>query len=187
MESISKLFFAQQVVSMFDNPISIGESEALVSLEGSVVVVPSIALSEDEKPSKVFDNSFTPSSGGVSPKSASNSIITTKQSIILSMIFISFAIMFFIEGSRANSSNQANSQMQELFEAYPSLESSYTRDSIIKKYKTIDRVERKKRDIVKKISSMIFSGVSLVSLDMDEKSFKVRLVCKDTRVVQMIF
>ncbi len=185
LESISKLFFAQQMVLMFDTPISIGESEALVSLDGSVVVVPLLALGEDEKPSRVFDNSFTPSRG-ISPKSVSNTIITTNQSIIFSIIFIAFAIMFVVEGKRANSSSQASIQMQELFEAYPSLESSYTRDSIIKKYKTIDKVERKKRDIIKQISSMIFGGVSLGTLDINEKSFKVRLVCKDMQVLRKV-
>ncbi|MFK5975628.1 MAG: hypothetical protein QM493_03875 [Sulfurovum sp.] len=186
LESISKLFFVQQMVEKFNSPLSLGESEALVLLEGSVVVVPSEALGEDEKPSKVFDNSFTPNSGGVSPRSESNSIITTKQSLILSVIFISFAIIFIIEGIRSNSSSQSNAKMQELFEEYPSLKSSYTRDSIIKKYKKIDIVERKKRDIVKSISAMIFDGVSLGSLDINEKNFKVRLVCKDKRVRKKI-
>lgn len=185
LEKISKIFFAQQVVSMLDNPLYIGESEALVSLEGSVVVVPSLVLSEDEKQYLKFDNSFTPNRG-VGIKSASNSLITTKQSIILSSIFVAFAIMLFVEGLEYSNTNQAKAKMQELFAEYPSLESSYTRDSIIKKYKKLDKSERNKRDIVKKISTMIFNGVSLGSLDIDDKGFKVRLVCKDAKVAKNI-
>jgi len=186
IDTISKLFFAQQVVDMFDRPVAIGDSEALVSLEGSVVVVPSVALSEDEKPSKIFDDSFTPKRGVGIKNASANSIISTKQSIIFSVIFIAFAIMFFVEGARYGSSSQAELKIAELYEAYPSLESSYTRDSIIKKYKSIDKIERRKRDIIKKISIMIFDGVSLASLNINLNGFKANIICKDAKVSKRV-
>ena len=76
--------------------------------------------------------------------------------------------------------------MQELLEAYPSLQSKYTRDSIVAKYKTIDTAERKKREIIKTVSGMIFKGVTLTSLDIDEKKYIVQFSCKDAQVAKRV-
>ncbi len=76
--------------------------------------------------------------------------------------------------------------MQELLEAYPSLQSKYTRESIVNKYKTIDQVERKKRELVKAVSSMIFKGVTLDSLQIDAKILKAQFTCKDAAVSKRV-
>lgn len=76
--------------------------------------------------------------------------------------------------------------MQELLQAYPALQSSYTRASIVKKYKTIDSVERKKRDMVKMVSGMIFKGVTLASLKMDDKMLQAHFSCKDAQAASRI-
>ena len=76
--------------------------------------------------------------------------------------------------------------MQELLKAYPSLQSKYTRESIVTKYKTIDTAERKKRDIIKSVSGMIFKGVTLTALDIDEKGYKVQFSCKDAQIAKRV-
>ncbi len=81
---------------------------------------------------------------------------------------------------------QGKNRCNELFEAYPSLQSKYTRDSIVTKYKTIDTTERKKRDIIKMVSGMIFKGVTLTSLEIDEKEYKVQFSCKDAQVAKRL-
>lgn len=182
LENISKLFFAQQSVDLFDKPLLLGEKQALVSLDGTVVVVPRGALSEEEGPSLVFDNSFTPKKGVVL-QGAYGSMFSRKQAYMLAAVFALFSLMFFVEGWRyGNNIKAAQAQSQELVEAYPSLESKYKRESIIAKYKTIDTVERKKRDTIKKVSEMIFKGVILTSLEMNEKRFIVNFSCKDAQI-----
>ena len=186
LENVSKLFFAQQAVDLFDKPLLLGENEALISLDHMVVVVPKGALTEGEGPSLVFNNSFTPKNGVLLP-GAYGSVLSMKQASILATIFTLFALMFFVEGWRYSDNAKAGeSQMQELLEAYPSLQSKYTRDSIVTKYKTVDRVERKKRDMIKVLSGMIFKGVTLTSLQIDEKMYKVQFSCKDTQVAKRV-
>lgn len=186
LENVSKIFFAQQAVDLFDKPLVLGENEALVSLNQMVVVVPKGALAEDEDASLVFDNSFTPKKG-VGLQDAYGSVLSVKQASTLAAIFTLFTIMFFVEGSRySNNAQIGEAQMQELLESYPSLQSKYTRDSIVKKYKTIDTAERKKREIVKMVSGMIFKGVTLTSFDIDEKRYKVQFSCKDAQVVKRV-
>lgn len=186
LENVSKLFFVQQSVDLFDKPLLLGENEALVSLDHMVVVVPRGALTEDEGAALVFNNSFTPKKGVVL-QGAYGSILSLKQALILAAIFTLFALMFFVEGWRySNSAKEGEAQMQELLESYPSLQSKYTRESIAAKYKTIDTVERKKREIIKMVSGMIFKGVTLTLLDIDEKMFKVQFSCKDAQVAKRV-
>ena len=186
LENISKLFFAQQSLELFDRPLLLGENDALVSLDDMIVVVPRIALKDDEGSFLTLDNSFTPKKG-VMLQGAYGSVISLKQASVLAAIFTLFAIMFFVEGWRYSNNAQAGEdKMDELLQSYPSLQSKYTRDSIVTKYKTIDTVERKKREVIKMVSGMIFKGVTLTSLDMDEKSFKVQFSCKDVQVANRV-
>jgi hypothetical protein len=186
LENVSKIFFAQQSVDLFDKPLLLGENEALVALDDMIVLVPRGALGEDEGHFLVFDNSFTPKKG-VMLHDTYGSVLSLKQASTLAAIFTLFAIMFFVEGSRySNNAQVGEAQMQELLEAYPSLQSKYTRDSIVAKYKTIDTAERKKRETVKMVSGMIFKGVTLTSLELDEGSFKVQFSCKDAQVANRV-
>ena len=185
LENVAKIFFIQQAVNKFDKPLFIGESEALVSLDGTIAVIPRGALTNEES-SLTFDESFTPKKGVVLQGSY-GSVVTLKQAIILAAIFGLFALMFFIEGWRySNNAKATETQMQELLEAYPSLQSKYTRESIVNKYKTIDSAERKKRDMIKALSGLIFKGVTLTSFEMNEKSFTVQFSCKDAKVAKRV-
>ncbi len=186
LEKISKLFFAQQRVDLFDKPLFLGDNEALVSLDNMIVVIPRSALAQDEDTFLVFDNSFTPKKG-IALQGAYGSILSKRQASILATVFILFASMFFVEGWRYSSNEKAGkAQLQELLEAYPSLQSKYTRDSIVSKYKTIDSIERKKRDIMKTLSGMIFKGVTLNALEINQQIFKVQFSCKDAQVVKRV-
>jgi len=183
---VSKLFFVQQSVGLLDKPLAVGENSALVSLDHTAVIVPRIALGEDEGALSRFDNSFTPKRGVVLP-GVHGSLFDVKQTAVLATVFGLFALMFFVEGWRYGNSTQADeAQIQELLEAHPSLNSKYTRDNIISKYKTLDARERKKRGIIKTLSGMIFKGVTLTSFDMDEKMFKVAFSCQNTQVAKRL-
>ncbi len=185
LEQVSKIFFAEQARDHFAGPLLLGKKEALVVLDNTVVVVPKIALQE-ETTSLTFDNSFTPKKGVVL-QGSSGSILNLKQALILAGTFTLFAVMFFVEGWRYSGNSKVGVvEMQELIEAYPSLESKYTRDSIIAKYRTIDILERKKRELIKILSGMIFKGVALTSYTMDDKTFEVIFSCKDAEVAQRV-
>jgi len=186
LEHVSKLFFAQQSVDLLDKPLAVGENTALVSLDHTAVLVPRTALGEDEGALSRFGNSFTPKRGVLLP-GVHGSLFDVRQTAVIATVFGLFALMFFVEGWRYSNNTQADeAQIQKLLEAYPSLRSKYTRDSIISKYKTLDARERKKREIIKTLSGMIFKGVTLTSFEMDEKMFKVAFSCKDAQVAKRL-
>lgn len=186
LEYVSKLFFAQQSASLFVAPLFLNSDKALISLEHDIAVVPQNVLGDQNSAPLEFDNSFTPKKG-ISLQSVYGSILSVKQTAVLASLFICLCVIFFIEGLRyGENSKVIESQMEELFEAYPSLSSQYTRESIVSKYKTIDTVERKKRNTIKNVSSMIFKGVTLNSLEMNEKRLRADFECKDAQVLKRV-
>ena len=61
-----------------------------------------------------------------------------------------------------------------ILERNPSLVSSYSRDSILSKYRKIDAKERKKRDLIIKLSKVVTSNqVEVDKFTMDDNSFEL--------------
>ncbi|MDQ7047111.1 MAG: hypothetical protein Q9M39_05645 [Sulfurovum sp.] len=186
LEHISKLFFAQQSADFFVSPLFLGSNEALLSFDDVIVVVPRVALGEDIGDSLVFDTRFTPKKG-ITLQDAYGSILTLSQTVMLSSIFGLMAIIFFIEGSRYSGNSKAiQVEMDEIVENYPSLSSKYTRESIVSKYKTLDRTERKKRETIKTLAGMIFKGVTLTSFEMNDEKFSAHFSSKDAEVFKKV-
>jgi len=184
-EQVGKVFFAQQALDRFETPVQLGEKDVLFAIDGVVGNVPRAAFREETKIVQI-DDSFTPSNG-LSLQDSFNSFISQKQSIGLATLFTLFALIFFTEGWRYGSTSQTLKQeIETLLEEYPSLESQYKRQSIAKKYRVIDKNERKKRDIVKTLGSMIFKGVKVESFKMNDKGFTVRFKCDNTKVAKQL-
>lgn len=184
LEYISKIYFAEQIVESFNIPIALYDKKALVNLNGTAVVVPRTALENEDTLSTVKSHSRPKSGISIG---TSNSFLTTKQSIYLSLFFILFSFIFFIEGSRyGEDSHRIKKEMNLLFEKYPALQSAYTRKNISKKYRNLDQKERKKRNLVKIFSTMMFKGVKLISLEMDNKEFHVVFACEDASNVKKL-
>ena len=184
LEQVSKLFFAQQAVEHLDKPVFLSDAEALVGLDGIATVIPRSALG-DEVSSLRVDKAFTPKKGVVI-QGTYGSILSLKQTVMFASVCLLFAMMFFVEGLRYGSDGGADEEMQTLLSSHPSLQSSYARESIMTKFKTLDNIERKKRESVKNLSEMIFKGVTLLSFQMDDKQFEARFSCKDAEIANRI-
>ena len=184
-EQVGKIFFAQQASDSFTGPVLLGEKEALVSLDNTVVIIPKIALKENND-TLAFDDGFTPKTG-VTPQGTHGPVLSQKQAIGLAAFFTLFSFMFFVEGWRyAHDSQAIQKEMQILLEEHPSLQSEYTRESIAAKYRTIDKNERRKREVVKTLAGMIFKGVKVGSFNLNEKEFKIEFICSDDKVAKRL-
>jgi hypothetical protein len=184
-ENISKVYFAQQVPNAFEKPIVLSDKEALLTIDNNVTVIPVSILSDDTKRG-VFDKMLTPKSG-ITLQQDSASFISRREAFVLAAIFMVFAGIFFTEGwYYSRNINMQQKEMEELLEAYPALQSKMQRDSIAMKYKKIDTQERKKRETIKKLASMIFKGVDLASFHMNEKQFKATFSCADSRTMEKL-
>lgn len=185
VESISKLYFAQQVAEKFMTPVLLDKDEVLSNIQHTATVTPKMLLNERVQ-CQGFSDAFRPSEG-VTFSVGSKSIIGQKEAWIISAIFILFALMFAAEGLRYR---QVTASMQEkvaqLLKEYPALQSQYARDNIAEKYKKIDQVERRKREVLKGLSRLVLPGVEVENLSMEGKQFSFTLRYPDEKTVQRI-
>jgi len=182
LANISKMYFAEQSSVLFKAPVLLGDNDALANLDGTMTVIPQMVLQVDEKPIKI-NKSFTPKKGLALEEGRSKALITNTETYTLAAILVLFAAIYFAEGSRYGGDDaEQEAQIRLLLENYPSLQSSYKRESIASKYKIIDKKERKKRDVIKSLSHMIFKGSTLISLSLDDKKFEAHFQCKDASV-----
>jgi len=182
VEQVSKLYFAQQVSEKFNTPVLLDENTTLSNVQHTATVVPKILLPQETQ-YQAFDETFTPKAG-VSFGAGMHSIIGKKETWMIGAIFLIFALMFAVEGRRYR---QVVDTMQEklvlLLKDYPALQSQYARENIAKKYRTIDREERHKREVLKDLSRLVLPGVEVESLLMGRKSFSITLKCPDEKSV----
>jgi len=184
-EYLSKVFFVQQAPQAFIQPVILSNKAVLMTIDGIVVHVPKSALSE-EYATADFDKQFMPKTG-ISLPGSNHSFLNQKEAIALAVIFSIFAGIFFIEGWQYSKSLKAQEkEIQTLLEDYPALQSKMQRESISLKYRAIDSKERKKREIIKTLASMIFKGVTLTAYHMDEKHFKVVFTCNNMKIAQKV-
>ena len=190
-DQVSKIFFAEQSLEYFrPASLALGEHEALSVIDDTVVVVPRVALGEAHFPSLRFTNEFTPQSAGVKVKNKpteQSKLLTQTQAFSLGAVFLLFAGMFAVEGSRYGGDDaESKAELESIYESHPYLQSTYTRQDAIDKYTMIDKQERRKRDAIKTASNMIFKGVTLEKLHTDDKQFLAIFKCSDTMVANRI-
>ena len=184
-EKIVNVYFAEQIAESLMHPVLLGEREAMVNLGGTMTVVPQDALKSSER-TMTIDDSMKPKKG-VTFEGRGKSLISSNEAYTLAGILLLFCVIYFVEGSRYSSNDATlEKEMQILLEDYPSLQSSYTRKNIAHKYRAIDKKERKKREIIKALSHMIFKGSTLKLLTISDKRFKAQFACKDERVANKL-
>lgn len=171
---VGKLFFAQQAVEHLMTPLALGEEQALVNLNGVATVIPTSVL---ERPPMIDEPlaSWTPKRGVSIAGGSHGSLLslTRKQTLALAAPLVVFGLVWIVEGVRlgSGSSQAIEAKIAQLLSAHPALQSSYTRQSVAQKYRTIDHIERKKREIIKHLSKIVGQGVTLTSLEMDQAHF----------------
>ncbi|MDQ7086271.1 MAG: hypothetical protein Q9M36_15815 [Sulfurovum sp.] len=137
-ERVSKMYFAEQSLEAFVDPVLLGESSALVNLYGTMTIVPQLALEPHSRRMSIHTG-LTPQKG-VSFEVGSKTLIPLNEAYTIASICILFMAIYLVEASRYGGSDHVHDEeILVLLEAYPALESSYTRNNILLKYREIDK------------------------------------------------
>jgi len=184
-DQVSKLYFAEQSKEQLALPILLNEREALVTLDESVTVVPRQLLASTQRYQR-FDDSFAPQRG-LSFGVGADSLFSRKDAFIIATLLALFAFVVFFEALRYRSVAQSmESEIAALFVEYPTLQSGYARKNIIKKYRKIDKKERKKRELLKNISHFISPKVVVEHLILDKERLTVLFKCQDSNSMRKV-
>ena len=183
-QKVSRLYFAQQLADTLTSPVALGEDEAMANINDTMAVVPRSVLSEAEDFKQ--PDTFSLPKKGIS-LGGEGSLLTRKQALSLAAVLLLFAAIFVYEGLRyGGNAKEESAQMQTLLAEYPALQSRYTRESVAQKYQTLDTHERRKREVIKALSKMIFKGVTLTSLRIDDRKFQAEFAVEDNKVAQKL-
>ncbi len=176
---IGKLYFAQQMVDGLHTPISLGEKEALGTIDKTVVFASKgffenrtfTTLEELEKPTR-----------GVYPKEGSEGgvLFGKKEAMIYSVVLALFSLFWIVQGVRYEKRLEPiDKRIRSVLTEMPELKSGYKRESIYQKYKKIDTTQRRLRSWFVRLSKAVFGGVSLKALAYKKEHVSVSFVCKD--------
>ena len=168
--NVSQMFFAQDYLDDFTKPVLLESGELLTTMHDTVVLLPKM-LVDTSRYYAPFDSQIQLKEG-VSFSLNSGSLLGQKESVLLTLLFLSFSIILGIEGLGYKSVvSTMNEEVATVLNEYPSLQSQYARDNIAKKYQKIDSIERHKRELLKSLSMLVISDVKIESLDLDSKNF----------------
>ena len=172
---VSKIYFAQQLIGQIETPILIDDNSALVNIDNVITIVPT----------KIIDSSIEYNSldikslklrGGVTMGSSLNSYVSLKETLLLGTIFTILGGISLFEGERIKHSiSKENAKLTELLDENPRYASSMVRESILSKYKPIDKIERLKRDSIKDISKLLSNKSELELLTIDKNRIKATI------------
>jgi len=169
---ISKIFFAQELEPYLKEAISLGNKTALKSINEVVTVVPK-RLFENEYEYKALNLKDIPLKNSVSISSSYSSLIPLKQTIIITTLLAILGGISIFEGMEIRKSIQPDQEkLEALLDKNPKLSSNRIRKSILAQYEPIDKMERKKRDIIDSISKLLSPTSQLKELVVDDKKVK---------------
>ncbi len=182
---VENLYVAQQSATMFANPIELDTTTALGLIDDVVTVMPKALFGE--RRFLRFDESFRPSSGGVSFGIDGGRAIAKRDAVLLASLFAILGTIFWIEGfGYASIKSKQGQSVEALLEDYPALQSKYSRDSIAKKYSSRDSSERKKREFLKEIDSVVRYGGVVESIEIAPVTMKAKLKVPNTSSYNML-
>jgi len=169
---IGKIFFAQELAPYLKEAISLGNKTALKSIDEVVTVVPK-RLFENEYEYKVLNLKDIPLKNGLSISSSYSSLIPLKQTITITTLLAILGGIYIFEGMEIRKSIQPDQEkLEALLDKNPKLSSNRIRKSILAQYEPIDKIERKKRDIIDSISKLLSPTNQLKELVVDDKKIK---------------
>ncbi len=165
---VKRLYFAQQLKDLFRKPVALGEHYVMQTVNDTVTLFPRSAVQDEVTIGTIRLPAKLPRSKVSLHTGANRSLLSVKQTATLSVLLLLGALLYFVEAKRYEDPNAA--RLQALHEAYPKLAGRYTRETILQKYRSIDRAERGKREAIEAIAKMIFKDATLTSLGVDDKA-----------------
>ena len=183
---ISKVYFTQELSPLLkDRPLEVGDNYALIDIDGVVTFIPKKLLDRDIEFVDINLQNIS-LRHGVSIGS-SYSLISFKHTVILSILLLSFGVIYLLEAYRLKGSIlKEQERFEALLDKNPKLSSKRIRDSILEKYEPIDIVERKKRDALSAISKVLSNSVYLKSLSLDNRKILAIIGSDSARDIRVI-
>jgi len=183
---VSKIYFAQELKDELEEPIALSQTTVLQNVEGIVTLIPT-RLMDPNVPLKTLDIEKIKLTSGVSMGSSHASLVSLKETILLSSLFLLLGTVFIFEGSRIRSSiSNEKEQLTQLLDKNPNYSSSMIRQNILDKYRPIDKIEREKRQAIKDLSKLLSDNKELLMLKIEKATLKADIKASNANMTKEI-
>ena len=186
LSQIGKIYFAQELENSLIEPVQLSTHMAMQTIDGTVTLLPQSLLATDVE-YHALDLDKETLKQGIAISSSYDSLIPFKETAILTTLLLCLGGFFLFEGhlERATLDNIQLTK-DALLEENPKFSSAIVRNSEIKKYEKIDKVERVKREALMQISKMIAHENRLKSLVLTEKSIETTIITRSKQDINTI-
>jgi len=185
---VSKIYFAQELKNELEDPIQLSETTVLQNIEGVVTLIPSRLINQHVS-FKTLNLKTVKLSSGISMGASYASLVSLKETILLSSIFVMLGTVFIFEGNRIKSSiSTENDQLTQLLDKNPhsNYGSSIIRENILEKYRPIDKTERAKRQSMQDISKLLSANSELTTLNIEKSTIKSSIKISNTSISKQV-
>ena len=185
---VSKIYFAQELKNELEDPIQLSDITILQTIEGMVTLIPSRLMSQHIS-FKTLNLKTVKLSSGISMGASYASLVSLKETILLSSIFIILGTVFIFEGNRIKSSiSNENAQLIQLLDNNPhtNYASSMIRENVLEKYQPIDKTERAKRQSMQDISKLLSAKSELTTLNIEKSTIKTSIKISNTSISKQV-
>jgi len=183
---VSKIYFAQELSSELEEPIQLSAKNILKTIDGTVTIIPS-RLMESDADYKPLNLANVKLHSSITMGGSMNSLISLKESIILSSLFFILGSIFIVEGNRIKSSLDGdNEKIIQLLDDSPTYGSSLIRKSILEKYQPIDSNERAKRESLKEISKLLSANSQLSELKIEKETITATIKTSNANISKQV-
>ena len=184
---VGKIYFAQELASLLEEPMLLGEEEAMQSMGDIVAIIPKRLINPEDDTYKELDLSKVSLHNGIALSSSYESVIPLKQTVFITTLLVVLGGVFLVEGNRIKGSLENIEAKRDLILAKnPKLGSALIRNSELGKYEPINKKERLKRDSIKVLSKMLSAKSVLKMLSVDDKSVMASIETKDANSAKQI-
>jgi len=183
---VSKIYFAQELKDELAEPIILSHTTVLQNVEGVVTLIP-MRLVDPNVQLKRVNLERVKLTSGVGMGASHTSIVSLKETILLSSLFLILGTIFIFEGNRIKSSiANENNKLMQLLDDNPSYGSSMIRENILEKYKPIDKIEREKRQTIQDISKLLSANSELTMLNIEKTTLKADIKISNATMTKQI-
>jgi hypothetical protein len=184
---VSKIYFTQQLADQLTEPLFIDERSLLKTIDGVVTIVPRYLMDSTVEYQPFNSSSFSLKSGGVTMGSSLDSFISLKESLLLGTIFLILGAIFIVEGNRVkNSMNKQVIELENLLAKHSKYSTSFARESILSKYRPIDKKERAKRNAIKEISKLLSKKSHLKLLEINKNKVSASITTDNQTINKQV-
>jgi hypothetical protein len=186
IDRVRRIYFVEQVRERLVPPLELNDREALALVNDTATIVPK-RLMENTSHFSVFSEEFRPEKH-FDLKRNYNSFLDTRLSIVLASLLALLGLAYIVDGYRYQKAvGDAETKLESLLEANPSLRGTYARQSIHKKYTAINIAQRNIRDRIKDIAHLTGKDTKINALYVDTKGYRMTLsVPGDTKTVSSL-